>query len=132
MNKDLYSKFACYAGISSSLPIEENEPEYVPDNSELMNIINEIFSVDERTGQPLGDLSYFLSPNGNPTVKAWLENNLLKPRFGEKAHDENITDDMLVEFSRGADESVDSYAARMADIRQQAIDEFNKSLEPKE
>lgn len=130
MNKDLFSKFACYAGVVSSEPIEQAEPEYVPDTSELMNILNEIFSVDERTGQPLGDLSYFLSPNGNPTVKAWLENNLLKPRFGEKMHNPDITDDMLIEFSRGADESVDSYAARLADLRQQAFDEYNKSLNP--
>ena len=28
----------------------------------------------------MGDLSYYLSPDGNPTVKQWLENNLLKPR----------------------------------------------------
>lgn len=128
MKKELFSKFACFQGVVSNEPLEIEEPEYVPDTSELMNILNEIFSVDERTGQPLGDLSYFLSPSGNPTVKAWLENNLLKPRFGEKLHNENITDDMLVEFSRGSDETVDDYAARLSDIRNQAIEEYNKSL----
>lgn len=56
------------------------DPEFVPTESELNNILKEIFSVDPVSGLPVGDLAYYLSPNGNPQVKEWLETNLLKPR----------------------------------------------------
>ena len=56
------------------------DPEFVPTESELNNILKEIFSVDPVIGLPVGDLAYYLSPNGNPQVKEWLETNLLKPR----------------------------------------------------
>lgn len=131
MRKDLFNKFACFSGVVSPEPKEIEVPDYVMDESDLMRVINEIFSVDERTGQPMGDLAYFMSPNGNPTVKAWLENNLLKPRFGEKMHDEKITDDLMVEMSRGADESLDDFGVRLAGLRDAAMEEYQKSLESK-
>lgn len=131
MRKDLFIKFACFTGVGSNEPIDTVVKEYVPDESEIMNILKEIFSVDPVSGAPLGDIAYFLSPNGNPTIKTWLTNNLLKPRFGAQMRDDNITDDMLVEFSRNADESIDDYASRLAGYRDSAIEEYNKSLEPK-
>ena len=131
MKKDLFIKFACFNGVCSNEPAEIEEIEFVPDESEIMNVLKEIFSVDPVSGAPLGDIAYFLSPNGNPTIKTWLTNNLLKPRFGAQMRDENITDDMLVEFSRNADESIDDYATRLAGYRDSAIEEYNKSLEPK-
>lgn len=131
MRKDLYNKFACFTGVGSNEPIDIEEKEYVPDESEIMNVLKEIFSVDPVSGAPLGDIAYFLSPNGNPTIKTWLTNNLLKPRYGVQMRDDNITDDMLVEFSRNADESIDDYAVRLAGYRDSAIEEYNKSLENK-
>ena len=129
MKKDLYNKFACFNAISSNEPAEIEEKLYIPDESEIMNVIKEIFSVDPVSGAPLGDIAYFLSPNGNPTIKAWLTNNLLKPRFGAQMRDENLSDDLIVEFSRQADESVDDYAARLVGYRDSAIEEYNKSKE---
>ena len=129
MRKDLFVKFACFFGVGSNEPIEIVEKEYVPDESEIMNVLKEIFSVDPVSGAPLGDIAYFLSPNGNPTIKTWLTNNLLKPRFGAQMRDDKITDDMLVEFSRNADETIDDYAARLAGYRDSAIEEYNRSIE---
>ena len=54
MRKDLFNKFACYTGVLSPAPKEVEVPDYVMDESDLMRVINEIFSVDERTGQPIG------------------------------------------------------------------------------
>lgn len=128
MNKNLFSKFACYSGLKDDF-IYPEAPEYVPDESQLMTILNEIFAVDPATGLPRGDIAYYLSADGNPTVKQWLMNNLMCPKFGLKARNEDLTDDQIAEFSRGADESIDSYASRLVGYRDAAIEEYKKSLE---
>lgn len=103
------------------------DPEYVPSASQLDEILKDIFSVDPESGLPRGDLAYYLSPDGNPTVKAWLENNLLKPRAARVGSSiEGVTDDMLAEYSRGKDESVSDYAARLRSIYDSATAEINK------
>lgn len=128
MKKNLFYKFACFKGLTNEKEYPE-APEYVPDDSQIMNVLNEIFAVDPATGLPRGDIAYYLSPNGNPTVKEWLMNNLMRPKFGVQARNNNLTDDMIAEFSRGFDESVDAYASRMAGYRDSAIEEYNKSLQ---
>lgn len=128
MKKKLFSKFAQYVGLTDSFKFLP-APEFVPDDSQIMTILNEIFAVDPATGAPRGDIAYYLSPDGNPTVKTWLMNNLLRPKFGIKARNEDLTDDMIADFSRGTEESIDSYVARMSQYRQSAIEEYKKSLE---
>lgn len=107
------------------------DPEFVPNSSQIDEILKDIFSVDPESGLPRGDLAYYLSPDGNPTVKAWLENNLLKPRAARVGSSiEGVTDDMLEEYSRGKDESVVDYAARLRSIYDTAtaeIDKLNKA-----
>lgn len=133
MKKDLYKKMSMFQGISSNVSLEVEEvkkvPEYIMPDSELDRVIREIFSVDERTGLPMGDLSYYLSPDGNPTVKQWLENNLLKPRASRGENPADLTDDMIAEFARGADESVDDYQARLMGYYDSALAEMNKSVD---
>ena len=107
------------------------DPEYVPSTSQLDEILKDIFSVDPDSGLPRGDLAYYLSPDGNPTVKAWLENNLLKPRAKSVGTSiEGVTDDMLAEYSRGKDESVSDYAARLRSISDSASAEIEKLKNP--
>ena len=107
------------------------DPEYVPSTSQLDEILKDIFSVDPDSGLPRGDLAYYLSPDGNPTVKAWLENNLLKPRAKSVGTSiEGVTDDMLAEYSRGKDESVSDYAARLRSIYDSASAEIEKLKNP--
>lgn len=129
MNKNLFSKYACFQGLTNEKVYPE-APEYVPDDSQLMNVLNEIFAVDPATGLPRGDIAYYLSPNGNPTIKDWLMNNLMRPKFGIHPRNEDLTDDQIAEFSRGVDESIDSYASRLVGYRDAAIAEYKKSLEP--
>lgn len=109
-------------------PVEHNfvvDPEYVPTDSEFDRILKEIYSVDENTGLPKGDLLYYLSPDGNPQVKAWLENNLLKPRAAKAGTSvEGVTDDMLAEYSKGSDESPSAYVERMRGIYESTTKEI--------
>lgn len=103
------------------------DPEFVPSVSQLDEILMDIFSVDPESGLPRGDLAYYLSPDGNPTVKAWLENNLLKPRAKRVGTSiEGVTDDMLNEYSRGSNESVSDYAARLRSLYDSASSEIEK------
>ncbi|MCR5470421.1 MAG: hypothetical protein K6F22_05705 [Prevotella sp.] len=109
-----------------------NDPEYVPSQSDLDNILREIFTVDERTGMPMQDIGYFLSKDGNPFVKDWLENNLLRPRAARGGVDPSlIGDDLIVECSRRKDESAFDYASRLNDIYNEATAELEKQKNSK-
>lgn len=115
------------AGITMVETNDVVDPEFVPSTSQIDEILKDIFSVDPDSGLPRGDLAYYLSPDGNPTVKAWLENNLLKPRAARVGSSvEGVTDDMLNEYSRGKDESVSDYAARLRSIYDTATAEIEK------
>lgn len=126
MNRELWKKMSMYSGIKDANEPVIVLPDYVPNDSELDNVLREIFSVDERTGLPKGDLAYYLSPDGNPTVKQWLENNLLKPRSSRGENIADLTDDMIAEYHRGSDESVLDYQARLIGYYDSAIAEMEK------
>lgn len=103
------------------------DPEYVPIEDDMQRVLREIYTVDEVTGVPQGDLVYYLSPNGNPQVKEWLVNNLLKPRAAAQGSSvEGVTDDMLAEFAKGRDESPTQYRDRLNSIYQQATADIEK------
>lgn len=138
MKKDLYK----YFGICQHF-IDRSDVEFVPDvepdfdDSPLKKVLDEIFSVDPRTGAPKGDIAYFLSKDGNPEVKAWLETNLLQPRRSVSSHPDGVTDEVIAEFSRNPGESGLEYAARLASLRDEATknfktlkDAYEKSLNP--
>ena len=134
MKRDI-SNMSMFQGLD---PVDNNfvvDPEYVPTDTDMDRILREIYSVDELTGLPKGDLVYYLSPDGNPQVKAWLENNLLKPRAAKLGTSlEGVTDDMLAEFSKSAGESGSDYRARMMSIYESTTKEIEeyKSKLPKD
>lgn len=103
------------------------DPEYVPVEDDMQRILREIYTVDEVTGVPQGDLAYYLSPDGNPQVKQWLVSNLLQPRaVAQGSSLEGVTDDMLAEFAKGRDESPYQYRERLNSIYQQATADIEK------
>lgn len=127
MDKRLWKLFAVYQHIQQH---ESNgstpDPEYKPFESNLDDIIREIFSVDPISGFPKGDIQYYLSKDGNPDVKRWIENNLLTPRVvSGQSTPEGVTDDMIAEMSRQRDESVEEYSSRLQSI----YDECQQSIE---
>ena len=80
--------------------------------NDIDNILSEIFAPDPLTGAPKGDIAYYLSPDGNPMIKQWLETNLLAPR-GVTSSNGQYDDDTIAEYSRNADETVDAYRERI-------------------
>lgn len=120
------SNLSMYAGITPTQHNDVVDPEFIPTDSDMDRILKEIYSVDERSGLPTGDLAYYLSPDGNPQIKAWLENNLLKPRAASLGSSvDGVTDDMLAEFSKKPNESAVEYKSRLLSI----YDSTSKEIE---
>ena len=122
MDRDFYKGMSCFKQLFTNGSVFEKEsPEIIYSDSDLDRIIREIFSVDENTGLPIGDIAYYMSPNGNPQVKEWIMNNLLRPsgRINSSVPD-GVDDDVLAEFARGKEESVFDYASRLRSIYDEA------------
>lgn len=124
MKKYLYNGISTLSGVITDVydPSIDDVPEYEVSRSDLDGVLDEIFSVDERTGLPKGDIQYYLSKDGNPQVKAWLERNLMLPRSKANGSSlEDVSDDLIAEMSKNVDESYESYVGRLASIRDEII-----------
>lgn len=132
MNRKLAKRFPQYKYLNldeEKMSYVMNQIEDVKHDSELDAVLKEIFSVDEVSGFPKGDIQYFLSKDGNPQVKAWLEANLLSPRAKEQGVDESvISDDLLVEMSRRDGETTDDYRSRLMSIYDEAKANYDTLL----
>lgn len=128
MNRVLALKFAQYSGLCSDVDWDEPDPAPAPElDSNLKSVLDEIFAVDPVTGNPKGDIQYFLSKDGNPQVKAWLETNLLVPRRQNGGYDSSkYDDDLIAEFTREDSESVSDYSARLASLRDEAMKNYEE------
>lgn len=103
--------------------IKNENSDVIEPNQQLLDLI---FGVDEVTGLPVGDLSYYLGENTNPEVKRFIELNLLSenadsgslslPTDVMNKMRETITDDDIARFSRCKDESKEDYACRINDF----------------
>lgn len=132
---DTIKKFAAYAALDEVPTNFPKDPEYELDETALKNILDEIFAVDPTTGFPRGDIQYYLSASGNPQVKQWLENNILKPRMSANSTMQGLTDDLIAEMSQRKSESVEDYSARIRGIYDDALHQIelaNQSEEPQE
>lgn len=126
MKRDI-SNMSMYDGCDAIYISPVTDPDFVPVEDDMLRILREIYSVDECTGVPKGDLAYYLSPDGNPQIKQWLVSNLLQPRAINRGTSlDNVTDDMLAEFERGRDESIDVYRQRLSDIYTKATADIEK------
>lgn len=127
MKRNLARFFSFCEFIDPTARLEDNVPDYVMSDSDLQNVLNEIFSVDPDTGFPRGDIAYFLSKDGNPQVKAWLESNLLSPRSKQSGTSvDGVTDDFIAEYARNDGESVFDYASRLRGYYDTAKSEYEK------
>lgn len=126
MKRSLFNKFS--APFAHGNYVNEFEvPQVSMTESELDSVLKEIFSVDERTGLPKGDIQYFLSKDGNPQVKAWLETNLLSPRAKQIGSSlEGVTDDLIVEMSRNDGETASQYSERLMSLYDSAKQEYER------
>lgn len=127
MKRNLAKYFSHFLGINLATRDELVFQEPEENNDELHQILKEIFSVDPATGLPRGDIAYFLSKDGNPQVKAWLETNLLSPRSANGMQDPaKVSDDLIVEMSRKSDETTEGYATRLMSIYDEAQSNIDK------
>lgn len=126
MKRDI-SNMSMYTGCDPIYITPVVDPDYVSVDDDMQRILREIYTVDELTGVPKGDLAYYLSPDGNPQVKDWLVSNLLQPRAVKQGTSiEGVTDDMLAEFAKGRDESVSDYRERLTSIYNDSLAEIEK------
>lgn len=127
MDKSLAKYFGLYKNIKTDFfyvpPVEEN----VESVDDLKPLLDEIFSCDPVTGMPRGDIAYFLSKDGNPQVKAFIESVLFAQRSDIGMNDPSkIDDDLIVEYSRKDNESVADYAKRLSQFRDTATEQIKK------
>lgn len=81
-------------------------------NDTLLSIV---YAPDERTGLPCGDINYYVSERVNPDVREFILANLMRDVSVAKniANPSGLSDDALLELSRGSSENVDDYVLRL-------------------
>lgn len=126
MNKELAKFKSEFQGIDIHYVNKPKDPDYKKSDTEIQAILNEIFTVDPVSGFPRGDIQYYLSKDGNPQVKQWLESHLLQPRMTGNQTPKDVSDDMIVEMSRQRDESVEDYQLRLTSIYDSAKADYEK------
>lgn len=126
MNKELAKYKSEYQGIDIHYENKPKDPDYKKSDTELQSILDEIFTVDPVSGLIKGDIAYYLSKDGNPQVKQWLETHLLQPRMTGNKTPKDLTDDMIIEMSRQRGESVVDYQTRLMSIYDAAKADFEK------
>lgn len=130
MERKLAKYFSFYKGIKTDAENHYEPIDSLLQESDLKPILDEIFAVDPRSGMPKGDIQYFLSKDGNPQVKAFIESQLFAKRESVPQYDpEQYSDDLLYEFSRKDNETVAQYAKRIDDLRLEAAANFDKYKE---
>ena len=120
MDKSLYFLYSMVQATDNDPCWVEPEKE-IRSESDLQKVLDSIFTVDEKSGLPRTDVQYYLSGNGNPQVREWLINNLMKPRADKlRSSVDGVTDDMMFEFSRKPGEEFDDYRQRIYNLGAEA------------
>ena len=82
------------------------------------DLFDVVFGVDPRTKLPSGDLAMFMGDNVSPEVRDFISKNLMKPFDSNESGGkyDGLNDDDISLYTRGHDESLESYRSRMYDI----------------
>lgn len=92
--------------------------ERVVERDKLLSII---YSCDEFTGLPKGDLALYLGENCNPSVREYIEKNILQSVQSENLQTSELDDDTILKLTRGVDESRRDYVARINNYMEQVV-----------
>lgn len=87
-------------------------PEFSSPESNDNPLLDIVYSVDEKTGLPVGDLSFYMSNKTSPEVRQFIIDNLMQPC----SHVNGIElseEDALFDMVRERGETQESYLARM-------------------
>lgn len=130
MKRSVLQQLAQFEHCDKSAYYVDPIPKYEFNDSDLDAVLNEVFSVDQVSGLPKGDIQYWLSKDGNPTVKNWLTSNLLAPRAMMTGTSvEGVTDELIAEMSHSPGESLSDYQSRLKSIYEEARAQLEKSKE---
>lgn len=139
MRKEDYKGYAFAENFSKDYELYPKrydiDPDYaVSDVSPNDTLLKLIYSMDERTKCPTGDLTFFVNEKANPEVKKFILDNLMfdvssaaKPSLGD------LPDDLILELTRKDGEDLEAYAERLnSEVKraQWINDEYKKSLVP--
>lgn len=112
--------FSLFRNIPETLYDETIVPDPIPVEelpiSEREQILRSIFSVDLRTGLPVGDISMLMSKDTHPDVLNFIHSQLLRPNSvsGDSAGDfAGLDDDTIASLTRDSNESLYAYRDRM-------------------
>lgn len=122
MNIQLAKKSYLYQGMNFDYqPVNKERVKSDVITSDLDAVLREIFFTDPVSGFPTGDIQYYMSKDGNPLVKDWLEKNLMMPRE-KPMNDTKYDDDLIFEMSKKSDESFDDYRQRITKIVNESVE----------
>lgn len=75
-------------------------------------LLDIVYGVDEKTGLPVGDLSFYMSNKTSPEVRQFIIDNLMQPCTHVNGI-ELTEEDALFDMIRERDETQEAYLARM-------------------
>ena len=100
------------------IPLNPQEEKKTP----VDTLLSIVYAPDERTGLPTGDITYYVSDKASEDVKNFILKNLMNDVSAAKNIGNNLglSDDALLELSKGSRESMDEYILRLG----KQIDDF--------
>lgn len=104
--KDIEKHFV-KVDVSDEKPMEKHNPDDV--------FLKIVYSIDERTRCPKGDLQYLVSDKVNPEVKQWILEHLLTDMSASAFHSQvkGLSDDDIAALAMQPNETVSDYCARV-------------------
>lgn len=115
MNKDCNFNFNKHRDEVLSSVVQPPKDEEVvekqySDSDALLKAIYQIGS----DGYPVGDLAIYAGKNASPEVKKFILDNLMRDVSGmANPSSMNLSDDEIATLTRGSDETMSAYAARL-------------------
>lgn len=112
-DKKIIASFPEFAGIElNDIPLHYPKDDGKLDENPLLDVI---YSIDERTKLPKGDIALFLSANTSPEIRQFISQNL----HGEMPETPALPADSDIDFTRymrekGEDRS--SYLTRLSEV----------------
>lgn len=106
--------------VSDEKPMEKHNPDDV--------FLKIVYSIDERTKLPKGDLQYLVSDKVNSEVKQWILNNLLVDLSPAAFHSsvKGLSDDDIAELAMQPSETVQDYCARVNQFMMNNVDTYER------
>ena len=106
--------------VSDEKPMERHNPDDV--------FLKIVYSIDERTKLPKGDLQYLVSDKVNPEVKQWILNNLLVDLSPAafRSSVKGLSDDDIAALAMQPSETVQDYCARVNQFMMNNADTYER------